>query len=809
MLYPYNLEQKLGFDKIKDLLNELCISSLGRYFVGKIRFSERAEQVEKMLWQVAEMQGLIQAGQALPAQNFYDCTPYLNALKVEGNFLNEEAYFELMLSVKSIAEIVIFLKKQDQNCKNLSELLNLATQAEDGTTFDIKETYKNIQVVIDERGKLRDSASTTLQKIRKDMYSIEHELRKKLDSLFRHARNSGWISDDFSLTVRNGRLVMPITAEYKRKIKGFIHDESDSGKTVFLEPAEVLDLNNELKELEAAERREIIKILSELANSLRPQIPQLRRCFTFLGLIDFIRAKALLAIELEAILPLLQRKPKLHIKNGRHPLLFLSFKKLGKKVVPLNISLPDNTHILVVSGPNAGGKSVMLKTTGLLQYMLQCGLLVPVAEGTEMGLFKNLFMDIGDEQSIENDLSTYSSHLSNMKYFTENANASTLFLIDEFGTGTEPNLGGAIAESILEELLASKAYGIINTHYSNLKYFANKTAGLINGAMRFDAEHLEPLFELEIGQPGSSFALEIAQKIGLKKKIVHNAKQKLGNKQVNLEKLLKELEIEKKVFSEKNIEFNTKQRLLDENLQQYIQLKEVLEQQKKTILNTAKSQAKELLAEANQKIERTIKEIKEQKAEKVQTKELRNELQSFEQQLKPEKVAIKNAQEIKPEAGAITVGTLVRIKGQDTVAEVLALKGKDAEVAIGGLKSNIKLNRLERISRKEYKNSMAEEPAKPMPTSTKTAVMHEKMANFSFNLDIRGQRGDEALQSVDNFIDDAIMLGYPELRIVHGKGDGILRNLIRNHLKGYKQVQKMIDEHPDRGGAGVTIVTMA
>jgi DNA mismatch repair protein MutS2 len=540
---------------------------------------------------------------------------------------------------------------------------------------------------------------------------------------------------------------------------------------------------------------------------IRPFVPNLRKSYTFLGIIDFLRAKALLAIEMEAILPEMQQKPSIHLILARHPLLFLAYQKTDKKIVPLNLQMPENEHILLVSGPNAGGKSVMLKTVGLIQYMLQSGLLVPVGEATLLGFFKNIFIDIGDEQSLENDLSTYSSHLTNMKFFLEKTDEKTLFLIDEFGTGTEPSLGGAIAESILEELLKTKAFGIINTHYTNLKAFADKNKGLINGAMRFDAEHLEPLFDLEIGKPGSSFALEIAQKIGLKAKVIHQAKQKLGFKQVNFEKMLKELEIEKKIFSEKNVENAVKERALKQNLEQYTQLKEILESQKKSILNSAKAEAKQLVLAANQKIEKAIKDIKELKADKEITKIVREDLQIFEKEslrIEPITTAPKEL-EYQLDKGEITIGSLVRVKGQETVGEVIGLRGKDIEVAIGSLKTNIKLNRLEKISKKEFKKIVTEET--PIP-KMRGVDLNEKMANFSFNLDIRGKRGDEALQEVDYFLNDAIMLGYPELRIVHGKGDGILRNLIRNQLKSYKQVGQMTDEHPDRGGAGVTIVKM-
>ena len=827
MLYPQNIENKLGFDKIRELLNELCISPLGRAFVEKVRFSDNYDLVQKMIRQVAEMKDILQfEPQALPSQNFLDVNYQLSKAAIEGAFLTEEEFFNVKLSLRTIQECLRFFdKKEPEEYPQLRELVGSAfaerinkddnsnTSQVSNPLQAIKNLLDSFDKIIDDRGKLKDNASPELQAIRKRMQHQEFDLRKKLDGILRNARSNGWISDDFSLTLRGGRMVIPIAAEHKRKIKGFVHDESDSGKTVFLEPTEVLEANNEIRELESSERREIVRILMDLTNKMRPHVPVLRKAYTFLGIIDFIRAKAKLAIQLNGIAPLSLNSQVVDWKNAIHPLLFLSFKKQGKTVKALTVTLNIENRILLVSGPNAGGKSITLKTLGILQYMYQCGLLVPMAEHSTIGMFRNIFIDIGDEQSLENDLSTYSSHLTNMKYFLQNSDKKTLFLIDEFGTGTEPSLGGAIAESILEDLNKSGAYGAINTHYTNLKTFADKTLGLVNGAMRYDAEHLEPMYELEIGKPGSSFAIEIAYKIGLPKAIIDKAKEKVGNEQVSFEKLIKELEIEKKVFSDKNVENATKQRKLDQLLEQYGSLKTYLDNEKKTILNTAKLQAKELIKNTNQKIEATIKEIREQGAEKLATKEIRQDLQDFEIGLVIEKVATQKPlkeekvqtqkEEIEVILGEITVGSLVRIKGQEAFGEVLSLRGKDAEIAMGDLKTTIKLNRLEKISRKESKQKMSGGKSK-----TGGLDLNEKMQNFSFNLDLRGMRGEEALVEVDKFMNDAIMVGYDELRIVHGKGDGILRTLIRNHLRGYKQVAKTQDDNADRGGAGVTLVSM-
>ena len=801
MLYPNTIEQKLGFDKLRELLKEACISPLGRSYVEKIRFSDNFGMVEKLVSQTAEMKKVMEIGEDFPSQNYLDATPFLKRAAIEGMLLTLEEFSDLKASLQTIRLCLRFFENQEpESFPLLSEFAK--TVRVDRAITD------SIDKIIDDRGQIRDTASPELARIRKKLISEQAGIRKKLDTMLRTAKNSGWITEDVSLTVRNGRMVIPLAAEHKRKLKGFIHDESSTGQTVFIEPTDVFESNNEIRELEYEERREINRILMHLTDQLRPFVPDLQKAYAFLGLMDFLRAKAKIAIQMNATNPTFVNKQFIDWKDARHPLLHLSFQKQGKKVVPLNIELQDKHRILIVSGPNAGGKSVSLKTVGLIQYMHQCGLLVPMADGSSIGFFQNIFIDIGDEQSLENDLSTYSSHLTNMRYFLTLANKRTLFLIDEFGTGTEPGLGGAIAEAILEDLTKSGAYGVINTHYTNLKVLADKTEGLVNGAMRFDGEHLEPIYQLEIGRPGSSFAFEIASKIGLPNTVINRAKDKLGKQQVSFEKLLKELDIERKVFAEKNIEVGIKERKLAQQLSEYTKLKSNLENNEKKLVNEAKQKAKNLLADANQLIENTIREIKENKAEKEKTKTVRTELEKFGKK----NLALEEVEELpsednvfEPEDGAIMVGSYVRIAGQTAIGEVLALKGKDAEIRIGDLKSNIKLNRLEKVSNKTYKAATGE---KKLKTSSKGVDLNERMMNFSFNLDIRGKRGEEALGVLDSFMDNAIMLGYDELRVVHGKGDGILRTLVRNHLRGYSHVASMQDEHPDRGGAGVTIVKL-
>jgi DNA mismatch repair protein MutS2 len=801
MLYPKNIENKIGFDQVRQLIAEECLSSMGRWYVDKIRFTDDHDLLHKLLEQTREFTHILQSGDDFPASNYLPIQHQLDKARLEGAFLSVEELNELRLSLQTIFACLDYFWDKDEAYPQLYQL-SAVVELEKGL-------LKQIGKVLDDRGQLRDDASPGLQQIRRSLYGEQHRARKTLESILRQAINSGYSDEGVSLTIRGGRLVIPVLAEYKRRIKGFIHDESATGQTVFLEPAEVLEINNNIRELEYEEKREIVRILLAITAQVRPHIPALRKAANFLGLIDFIRAKARFALQIEAVYPELVKQEVMEWHNAVHPLLYLSHKAQERPVVPLSINLNKNQRILVISGPNAGGKSVALKTVALLQYMMQCGLLIPVGESSRVGLFKNLFIDIGDEQSLENDLSTYSSHLTSMKFFTQMVDKRTLFLIDEFGTGTEPQFGGAIAEAILEELNSQQAFGVINTHYGNLKQLAEKTPGLINGAMRFDSAQLEPMYELEIGKPGSSFALEIARKIGLPKQVLQQAREKVGVEQVQLEKLLGQLEREKKEFSDKNKEVDRKERELQQAVQEYQELREFIDNRRNQLLKEAKEEANKLLSEANQQIEATIRQIKESKAEKESTREARRQLEEVKQKvkLKPEETDNKEkASSIKVLGGTIEPGDLIRVKGQATVGEVMDIKGKDAEIRIGALKSKVKLNRLEKISRKEYKKETADTDDKP--AAMRGINLNQRMANFNSQLDVRGKRGEEALGIVDSLLDNAAMFGVPELRIVHGKGDGILRQLIRNHLRTYPMVSSMKDEHADRGGAGVTIVAL-
>jgi DNA mismatch repair protein MutS2 len=793
MIYPKNLEEKINFTKIRELLKEACTGPLGMDFVDKMGFSKDPNLVGKLLDQTSEFKSILESGELFPSSNFTNIYPYLEKAKIEGTFLYEEEFHEMRLSLFTLSRCIEFFKDHEESYPNLFNLLGLV--ALDNTIL------KAIERIIDEKGKIRNNASQELSLIRSQILYEENRLRKVLDRIFKDAKAKGLTPEDASVTIRGGRMVIPVLAESKRKIKGFIHDESATGQTVYLEPAEVLDINNELKDLEYMEKREIQKILTKLTDTVRPNIPELRRAYHFLGMVDFIRAKAKFAIKTNSYRPLLKKERQLEWSNARHPLLEFALKQQHKKIIPLNITLDHNRRLLVISGPNAGGKSVTLKTVAMVQYMLQCGLLVPMDGHSTCSLFDNFFIDIGDEQNIENDLSTYSSHLMSMKYFTEFADKKTILFIDEFGTGTEPQFGGAIAEGILLALNKTGAYGVLTTHYGNLKQVASKNQGLVNGAMRYDVEKLEPLYQLDLGKPGSSFALEIASKIGISKDIIEYAKTHIGEDRVKYDKMLTKLENQLANYEQLINENKKKERVLDLRVKEYTDLKDNIDQNKKKFIQEAKAEAKTLLDEVNKKIENTISDIKKSKGDKEITKQLRTEIEDLKVKVKPEKKVVV-VPEIKDLEGEIEIGDFVRLTDNGAVAQVLALKKKEAEISIGDLKSTVKINRLQKISLSEVKK---EKKTLARRTGFDT---NSKMLEFSPNLDIRGLRGEEILPLVQAFVDDGYMLGLKDLRIVHGKGNGILKEISRNLLRNMNQVAKLEDEHADRGGAGVTLVTL-
>lgn len=789
MLYPQNLEEKLGFDKIRAMLLENCESNLGAQFVAKIKFSNERNSIDKWLEQTREFAKILNSGELFPHSNYIDVTSHLKKSQVGNSFLSEEEFYDLLLVFKTIDKCLDFFREKRESYPELTQLTHPILWND--------QLLLSIDRKFDERGKLKDNASDHLYEIRKGILAEQQKLRKTLDVILRRAQKDGFTPEEMSITIREGRMVIPILAEYKRKIRGFVHGESATGQTVYLEPGEVLEINNEVRELQYAEKREMTRILVQLTDELRPELENLSGVMKFLGIIDFIRAKARFANLIEGVKPLWSEEKGFDWVEAKHPSLYISYKKLGKTVVPLDINLGTDQRILLISGPNAGGKSVCLKTVGLLQYMFQCGLLVSVGEASEFNIYNDLFIDIGDQQSIENDLSTYSSHLYNMKNLLGHVNKSSLFLIDEFGTGTEPQFGGAIAEAILDELRTSKGMGVITTHYGNLKEYADKQQGMVNGAMKYDLKNLQPIYQLEIGKPGSSFALEIAKKIGLSNRTIEYAKSKVGIKQVSVDQLLGQLESQQYELDKAEKRIKTKEQELDELTCQYGELKSHLENQEKKIINNAKREAKVLLEEANKEIEKVIREIKEAQADKEKVKQARERLEVAK---KKNKIT---SEEKNPEktSGDIEVGSYVRIQGQETVGKVTAIRGKDVELSIGELISFVKMNRLEKVARKEQKKMGSSIPSRGLS-------YNEKMANFTQKLDIRGYRAEEVIPKIEQWFDEALLLGQREVFVLHGKGNGILRQIVRNHLGSYSQVAQMKDEHVDRGGAGITVVTL-
>lgn len=800
MLYPSNLEEKIGFDKIKQAIRKKCTGEFGQSYVDNIKFSSDFELIRKLLNQTDEFVRILQSGLPFPGGEYYNIRKHLvKASKIDA-YLSDEEFHELKLTLSKTEDLLKFFKKYYDQFEHLT-LLTVGIYLNPQLLYSINK-------VVDESGKIRNSASDELIRIRTKIQQLEFKVRAKLERILKKFIKDGYSTEEVNITIRNGRLVIPVRAEFKRVAGGFIHDESASGQTAFIEPSSLVELNNDIRDLYYKEKREIIRILIALTDLIRPEVDNLRKCYEFVGIMDFIRAKALYAIELKAILPELNKTAKIEWLQARHPLLYLSHQASGKPVIPLDITLTHENRILVISGPNAGGKSVCLQTVGLIQFMLQCGLLVPLLEGSKTGIFQRIFIDIGDEQSLENDLSTYSSHLMNMNSFLKFATKKTLFLIDEFGTGTEPQFGGAIAEAILRELSKKRAFGIITTHYTNLKKFAEKTPGIVNGAMRFDIAKMEPLFELHIGKPGSSFALEIAGKIGLPQEIIQYAKQGIGTSHVNFERLLGELEEEKKAFEVQKRKLSDKESKYSKLVKEYDILKSDLEKNRNKAIKDARHEANDIISKANKEIEKTIRLIKEAKADKEKTRKLRKNLEEFKERIKPPEPPVKKDISKKPSIklieGNIEPGDFVRIVDQGSIGQVLDIKRNTAEVAIGDLKSNIKLSRLERISKKEY----TVHPGKKSKNSSQiiSSDLNEKLKFFETTLDLRGKRAEEALTILNHYLDEALLLSMNEIRILHGKGDGILRDVIRTHLSQIDFIDSVYDEDVERGGSGISIV---
>lgn len=843
MIYPQNFEQKIGFDQIRQLLKEKCLSTLGEERVTDMAFSDRYGEVEERLDQVSEFLRILQEEDSFPAQYFFDVRPSLKRIRIEGMYLDEQELFDLRRSLETIRDIVRFLQRNDDDEESASPYPCLKRLAGDITVFP--QLIAKINSILSPYGKIKDNASNELARIRRELAATMGSISRSLNSILRSAQSEGVVDKDVTPTMRDGRLVIPVAPALKRKIKGIVHDESASGKTVFIEPAEVVEANNRIRELEGDERREIIRILSDFSNQLRPAIPDILLSYEFLAEIDFIRAKALFAEQISGLKPAFENKQILDWTMAVHPLLQLSLAKHGKKVVPLDIELNERQRILIISGPNAGGKSVCLKTVGLLQYMLQCGLLIPMHERSHAGIFSSIFIDIGDEQSIEDDLSTYSSHLTNMKNMMKNCNERSLILIDEFGGGTEPQIGGAIAEAVLKRFNERKTFGVITTHYQNLKHFAEDHEGVVNGAMLYDRHLMQALFQLQIGNPGSSFAVEIARKIGLPEDVIADASELVGSEYINADKYLQDIVRDKRYWESKRQTIRQREKHMEETIARYQTEIEELQKSRKEILRKAKEDAEQLMQDANARIENTIRTIKEAQADKEKTRQARQELTDFRQSMealankeqedkiarkmeklkekqnrKKEKKANKGTdtgmsaqalaeQQARKEAerlAAIVPGATVRIKGQSSVGEVMEVNGKNAVIAFGSIKTTVKLDRLERTNAQPKQVDVS---TKSTYISTQTQdSMYEKKLHFKQDIDVRGMRGDEALQAVTYFIDDAILVGMSRVRILHGTGTGILRTLIRQYLETVSGVSHYADEHIQFGGSGITVVDL-
>ena len=841
MTYPDNFEKKIGFDEIRELLRERCLSTLGKDSVDAIAPSSSADEIRRWLREVMEFRRIMEESDDFPLHYFFDVRQAITRLRLEGTHLEESELFDLRRSLDTISGIVRFLCRttngregdDDEEMSYLYPTLHDLTR--DVATFP--QFVTRIDRILDKFGKMRDNASPRLLEIRHELSRMEGSVSRTLHGILRAAQSEGLVDKDAAPAIRDGRLVIPVAPAMKRKIRGIVHDESATGKTVFIEPSEVVEANNRIRELESEERREIIRILTEVSKELRPHVDALLQSYSFLSTIDMIRAKSELAVYLRAIEPQLHDHPMIDWRQAVHPLLALSLARQGKKVVPLDITLTPKERILIISGPNAGGKSVCLKTVGLLQYMLQCGLAIPAGERSEAGIFSHIMLDIGDEQSIENDLSTYSSHLLNMKNMMRHANGHTLLLIDEFGTGTEPQIGGAIAESVLGQFWKKQAFGVITTHYQNLKHFAEGHEGVVNGAMLYDRHEMRALFQLQTGRPGSSFAIEIARKTGLPEEVIKEASEIVGNDYIQSDKYLQDIVRDKRYWEGKRQTIHQREKSLEQTIARYEEEIAQLHENRKQIIAKAKQEAEELLAETNRRIENTIREIRESQAEKESTRRLREQLTDFRkdvEEVSPEandeliskkirqiqerkerrerrrkeradKPAVPTPQKPKEErADTFAVGDTVRIKGLTSVGRIESIQGKMATVVFGDMRTKLRSERLEH----------AEAPQPTISSAIQTVgrqtreTIDERKLNFKQDIDVRGMRGDEALNAVTYFIDDAILLGMPRVRILHGTGTGILRQLIRQYLSTVPNVSHYADEHVQFGGAGITVVDL-
>ena len=826
MIYPASFEQKIGFDRVREQIAALCTMRAARERIAAESFSTSPREIEHRLALADEMRLVLDMERDFPGGEYPDVDHIVAKLRVEGTFLDVEDVVTLGRALAAVGGIVEFLLNRAERYP--------ALHARTRGVEAFPEIVRRIATIVDRFGNVRDNASPALQEIRRAIREREGQAAKRLQAVLAAAKSSGIVESDAQISIRDGRAVIPVSASNKRKLNGFIHDESATGKTFYVEPVEVVEINNELRELEYAERREIVRILTEFTEAIRPDVGLIAASGDYLAEMDMLRAKGRWASENGCVKPILSTDDRLVLKNARHPLLQQTLRAAGREIVPLDLQLDRRKHILVISGPNAGGKSVCLKTTGIVQYMFQCGFPVPASEISELPVFGSLCIDIGDEQSIDNDLSTYSSHLLNMKHMLAGASDRTLVLIDEFGSGTEPIIGGAIAEAILERLLEKGCYGVITTHYANIKYYASNTEGIANGAMMFDVQNIRPLFKLEMGKPGSSFAVEIARKIGLPEEIIRRASEKAGSDHINIEKQLREIARDKHYWEQKRDRIRLTDRKVEELEQTYAEQLTKIRAERQEILKRAKEEAQQLIADANRQIENTIRTIREAQAEKELTRLARRELDDFRDTVEKEDAAGRDAsvaREIErierrrqrraerraqqgekgPEKPAaepekpreVEVGSKVRMAGQAMVGVVQSVKGKRAQVAFGQILTTVDKSSLTVVSNNEYREATR-------PTTARTVVsvdISSRKLNFKDHIDVRGMRAAEALEAVQDLVDDALMVGVGSVTILHGKGTGALKEEIRRYLRTVPEVVSAVDEHADRGGAGITIVT--
>jgi len=848
MIYPKNYESKIGFDEIRQLLKEHCLSTLGKEKADEMTFSDDADTVNEWMSQIREFRRLMQSAEQMPMNYFFDVRESVARIRLENTHLDEDELFDLRRSLETIGIIVNFLNKNNGDDENPEyPYPSLRQLSKDVQTFPA--IIRRIDSILDKFGKIKDSATMILAGIRHDMEQTAGSISRTLYTILHSAQREGLVAQDVAPTLRDGRLVIPVAPGLKRRIKGIVHDESATGKTVFIEPTEVVEANNKVRELEAAERREIIRILTVFSDELRPHVQEVLDSYQFLATIDLIHAKAEMAEQMQAFEPQVSTEPHIDWIRAVHPLLQRSLAKQDKKAIPLDIILTKEKRLLIISGPNAGGKSVCLKTVGLLQYMLQCGLSIPVGDRSTVGLFQHIMIDIGDEQSIADDLSTYSSHLLNMKNMMKQANARTLLLIDEFGGGTEPTIGGAIAEAVLKQFWKKQTFAIITTHYQNLKHFAEDHEGVVNGAMLYDRHQMQALFQLSIGQPGSSFAIEIARKTGIPEEVINDASEIVGSDYIQSDKYLQDIVRDKRYWEGKRQTIHQHEKRLEATGERLDASIEEIERERKAILRRAKEQAEELLKEANRKIENAIRDIKEAQAEKEQTRLIREELNQFREQVvsdntqglmseedfakklrqmeerKARKAQRKEkkgeeqraiAEKMRNSLAAsatdnspLKPGDTVRIKGMDTIGKLESLSGKNAVVIFGDVKTKMKTDRLEHATKPKEEKAKNDHSGLAIQTTRMTsATIEDRKQNFHQDIDVRGMRGDEAVDAVMHFIDDAILVGMSRVRILHGTGTGILRQLIRQYLNTVPNVKKAKDEHVQFGGAGITVVDL-